>query len=617
MIKRFLIPSLPLAAALVMTGCIDDNYDLSDLDTSLRVNVNDLTIPVNVGEITLNSIIDIEDSENISKEMYEGPVAELQGKQIYVFHSEGNFNSEDIHINAFHVDAPSDLEPLDIVARLTSGSMLSAKGNRLPSIEPIEYDMHGIVTDFNYHINDVDDKVKSVREVETPKVTFTTDIEIPSAFRNDMQKIEVKEMKIEFPKGLTMKDGKPARSSYGTYDPKTGIVTIPYAVVEGRTLDLTLEAQVIDLVSAGVVLKDGKFDYDGYIKVHDGGKIFLTPKAGIIPPAEFSMRTDFLLSSFDIENFTGKVDYDIDDLKFDNVKLDNLPDFLSQEETRINIANPQLYISFYNTCFNYHLGGLTSLSVTPYRKGVASKNLSMQEMIEVGYQNGEGPYKFAISPEGGNLDPVAAYKDADKLKFEDFGEVLYGDGLPDEVAVEFTDPQVTGEAVKFPLKVAGSDKGVIPGVHGSYEFRAPLALADGSVIGYSGTEGDWDSEALEDLFISDLTLTANVSSEVPMDVKFSAELIDVNGNKIGKCEADEIKANAENQELTITITPDEGQEYLTGINGVFYNASIIAPADKEYESPSDVPPISPEQTIVLKNVRAKVNGYYQHIDKED
>ncbi len=35
-------------AAMPLVGCIDDNYDLSDIDTTVRVQVNDLEVPVNL-----------------------------------------------------------------------------------------------------------------------------------------------------------------------------------------------------------------------------------------------------------------------------------------------------------------------------------------------------------------------------------------------------------------------------------------------------------------------------------------------------------------------------------------------------------------------------------------
>lgn len=38
--------------AVVTTGCVDDSYDLSDIDTTTRIEVKDLTIPVNIDAIT-------------------------------------------------------------------------------------------------------------------------------------------------------------------------------------------------------------------------------------------------------------------------------------------------------------------------------------------------------------------------------------------------------------------------------------------------------------------------------------------------------------------------------------------------------------------------------------
>lgn len=40
---------------LLLTSCIDDNYDLSDVDTTSRINVNDLVLPVNIDPINASS----------------------------------------------------------------------------------------------------------------------------------------------------------------------------------------------------------------------------------------------------------------------------------------------------------------------------------------------------------------------------------------------------------------------------------------------------------------------------------------------------------------------------------------------------------------------------------
>ncbi len=38
--KRYLLPATPLAAMLLLTGCIDDNYDLSNINTTSEVKVD-------------------------------------------------------------------------------------------------------------------------------------------------------------------------------------------------------------------------------------------------------------------------------------------------------------------------------------------------------------------------------------------------------------------------------------------------------------------------------------------------------------------------------------------------------------------------------------------------
>lgn len=121
MTKRYIPLALPAAAALLLTGCIDDNYDFSNIDTTSKVAVKDLVLPVNIGELTLNQLIDVEENENIVKEVYSGPIAELQGKEIFVFKYAGDFKSDKIHINAFHVNAPSGINSSHFTVKIFDG----------------------------------------------------------------------------------------------------------------------------------------------------------------------------------------------------------------------------------------------------------------------------------------------------------------------------------------------------------------------------------------------------------------------------------------------------------------------------------------------------------------
>lgn len=46
--KHYLLYAAGLIAAASVTSCVDDKYDLSDIDTTARIQVDNLTIPVNV-----------------------------------------------------------------------------------------------------------------------------------------------------------------------------------------------------------------------------------------------------------------------------------------------------------------------------------------------------------------------------------------------------------------------------------------------------------------------------------------------------------------------------------------------------------------------------------------
>lgn len=604
--KLYLPLCLPLAAMTLLAGCVDDKYDLSNIDTSIEVPVNDLVIPVNLGPVTLNSIIDLENSESITREPYTGSDPALQGKEIYVYNYNGDFDSQKIKINDFHVDAPTDIEPSIVHVDLLDNTSAQRK---VPGLGTISYRMHKMSTDFHYDIKDVDLQVLSVDEISTPKVTFNTCLRLPGNVKGMTQQMDLSDVVLNFPKGLYSKDGSPAKASIGTYDPQTGDLHISSYSSTNGIIDLTLTAQIIDLDEIGVELSNGHFNYDGQITV-ESGTLSLTPLADAYTfPPEFDVDITYNLSSFDITDFSGKIDYEIKDLKFDDAMLTDIPDFLAQDDTRIRIANPQIYMSISNSCAQYGLGGITGLEVTPYRNDRPGSTLRMNEDIRVGHNKGEGPYRFAISPEGSALTPIKGYEDADKLLFSTLGDVLYGDGIPQKISVAFPDPHVDGTAKRFPL---GQE---LPSIKGSYVFRAPLALSDGSQIIYSGTEDDWSSDALNDLYVKHLEVTADVTSTVPLEVRLSAQILNEEGTHMGKCEATPLPALAENYPITITITPDDGFDYIQNIDGIFYKAWAISNADAS--NPADVPALSPEQTLRLDNIRVKVSGKYLHIDDDN
>ena len=58
--------------AIGLTACVDDNYDLSDIDTTTRVSINDLVVPANIDDVTLGDIITFDEESRIRAVTIDG-----------------------------------------------------------------------------------------------------------------------------------------------------------------------------------------------------------------------------------------------------------------------------------------------------------------------------------------------------------------------------------------------------------------------------------------------------------------------------------------------------------------------------------------------------------------
>ena len=94
--KRFNLCAALIAALMTFSGCIDDDIDLENIDTTAEVKVVDLTVPLNLDEIKLSSVISLDEGSKIK---------EINGE--YVFVSEGEFASDNISFSSIMLQAPS------------------------------------------------------------------------------------------------------------------------------------------------------------------------------------------------------------------------------------------------------------------------------------------------------------------------------------------------------------------------------------------------------------------------------------------------------------------------------------------------------------------------------
>ena len=90
-----------MATTLGLASCVNEDYDLSNLDTTIGVKVNDLTLALNLDAITLDKVIDLNEGDQL-KEVIDPAT----GEKVYAVLEDGSFESDPITINGFSTDAP-------------------------------------------------------------------------------------------------------------------------------------------------------------------------------------------------------------------------------------------------------------------------------------------------------------------------------------------------------------------------------------------------------------------------------------------------------------------------------------------------------------------------------
>lgn len=558
-----------IAAALQLTGCIDNNYDLSDIDTTVRVNVNSLTVPVNIDEIKLSSIIDIEEGDKI--QIVDDHYALLET---------GTFSSSAINVDKFSIQAPT------VNPSVTEISLPSI-GARINSDITLEVDLSPMSA-YQYSYDGISDDIVDIERLGL-KWSFDYNVTLTATGAQLPSGIKLRNVVFQLPKGI---EGTP---SIGSYSSETGEILIPEISDISKGLSLHMTATAIDRKKAGI-----PFDYATH-SIEIDGQTGLKAVTLVIPasaistgklPSRLTLTAQPILGDFSVETFTGKVKYNINNLDIAPVTLNDLPDFLNQEGTDIRVDNPQIYISLTNPFSTYGIHGEAGLSLTAIRNDGSAP-------VVCSIDNGtfqltsQAKSNYCLSPK----KPESYYpgfENSNPVPYTSLSNILSGNGLPAQINIDITDPHITSQHVSdFRL-------GNYPPVEGSYTLYAPLALGEGSQIVYSDTEDGWNDEDIDKVTVTELSVTAKVSTNLPFNVRLTGYPIDINGNQINNVEIDgaDINANANGQEVKIHITGT-----VTHLDGIRFEARATAPKNSQA--------LSPSQEIKLNNIRATVSGYYE------
>lgn len=574
MMKKQLLHAICLAAiASTAWSCIDDKYDLSDIDTTVRVDVDNLVIPVNIDEIKMESIITLSD---------DGVIKVVNGQ--YAVVEDGPISSADIEI-----------APINIAAPRINPSVTRLQAVPLSNVD-VKFAISSNPTSFKFESSGISDDIVDITRVYA---NFNLEVSL-NVSPNPGGNMTIEGLQIQLPKGLIISDSK--------YSIGTGVYSAEKINVAGGKATLKIAAQGIDLSYFPNAFNktDRTFTIDSELKFIGGELICL----GATLHNEIDLTINYSITGatggdISVDAVDGRIEYAISGVNISRVEINDLPDVLNQEGTNISLANPVIYLQVNNPLQSNNLYAQSGMSITAYRDGVASKSYNLDETMTIGFnpevdlaseKNPNGIYSYYLSPKV--LAPSQIDTDFPNAKhylYSQLGNILSGNGMPTELAIDLVNPRVPSQKVSnFRL---GQNFG---SVEGKYKFVAPIQFAEGSKIVYSDTETGWGSEDLDNLTIETLDVKFVISTNVPLALDFTGYPIDANGNRINNVSivGANVDANADKQEVTVHITGS-----IRGLDGIEFRAVATAAANGAA--------LTPDMNITISHLRPCVKGYFE------
>lgn len=550
-------------STVLLAGCKDDSLDLGDIDTTMKFEVKDLVLPLNLAPIEFDDVVDL--TENECVEIIDGE---------YVIVKNGEFSSDPVIIK-------------DINTAENPNSKEVSLGNPITGIATnTAIPLNDLKIPFSYEYDGVDSYIEEIYS-GVVDITMTLSLSVNYTDGNkEPVSCDFTDMVFELPKGF-----------YGSFDGKN--ITEKeqnylQAAEDSKSAPGTYEVKYhissFNATDAGAKFENHNFSVDDANIAIISGKIKCLENNG--RPIEIASRLHY--EPMHITCFDGRIQYTLKDLNPDDIMLNDLPDVLADPGTVISVLNPQLYLAVNNELYNSGAKAATGLNIKQIRNGEAvdQNQVTMVDSLIIEATEEVQNFCLTTNPEFNNF--YGDYQNSEVKEVSGLGDILKGDGLPEGLKIDFTGACLPSQPVHdFMLSTE------VGQVKGNYTFFAPLALGDGSRILYKDEATDWglssDSDELE---ISELTLTANCISELPISVNLHATPLNTDGEAIKDVKVNDVSIKA--------FSKDPIELHMSGniknLDGMRYVVTVSAG--------ENTTALKPTMKLRLENLKIKVSGSY-------
>lgn len=489
-----------LSFPLWTVSCVDNKYDLDkDIDMTVNVGGEYLTIPAGSSDTAyLSKIIEVEEGDILQPDATT---------RVYHLTKKDDINVEPTTVKEVTVGATTtDLEAIEIVNN--TGVSFS------------EAEVSADITtsgDFEATANDIDEALKELGSlrVKTPvDLNLTIDFNI-SGGDLTFNQVKANKLKIVFPDYIVFKDDEGIQDNELILDEEV-------LSVNGSSYTRTLKVEGYKFGDAadsgrkpnaeGSLTIEGNISMEGDVVtsgISGTGALALVPKA--------------VLEEMNINSVTGVIQPNIE-AETTKIELNDLPDFLKDEDTRLDITNPVILLKADNPL---ETDVEIDAVLTPKKNNV---NIEGHE-VKIG--TGYGQNKVALIP-GTNIIALSRTGDCsiegvtENIKVEDINNLL--ETIPDDIDVNLQ-PIVRNE------NYYNAELGKEYDLPASYEVDVPLSFEQGLNIVYNDSVQDLNKDLndLDKVSLKNAKIMLSVDNAIPLKLQLKAENVqikDVYGNEL-------------------------------------------------------------------------------------
>lgn len=573
--RPFIATALLLTSLGVTTSCIDNSYDLNkDIDMTVNVGGEHLAIPVGYTEqITLDKIIELDEGDDL--QLVNGEYHLLKSDKI----DETNTSVKMVTVN----ESSNPINSINVLNNVD----YSQPGD--VTVEDIESE--GSVNTEAHGIDEAVIEIGSLTANTPAKLTLSFEINKTNSI--SYSDVTIDKMTITFPDFIKFEEGQSGLNGQ--------VLTISNETLSSSTY-------TIDLYISKYVFGE-KYGDGNKVKEENGDRIIkienqkITVKTDVTVhqaqgTGSLSMTPTAILAAMTVSEVNGTIKPDMD-VKPTEVELTNLPDFLQDEEVKLDITNPVFSFKANNPLNEeIEMDGI----MTGYKNGKVTKT------VKIGSGNGGVPIK--LKPSGNKQQTISIVRNektvvetgATKVIVPNLNDII--ETIPDRISVELKPAVKTDDYYTVNL---GQDYVL----NSEYNIDIPLSFGSGLKIVYEETIDDFDLD-LEDVDIKKAIISITADNTIPLKMEIKNEnvsALDVNGNKITDInvtvegtitESKDGKSIATSQLNINLVSTKEGA--ISKLDGLFFKVTAIP------GQATDVQLLS-SQWMQLKDMKLKIpNG---------